>query len=145
MKKIDNYRTLLAVDKSVDLKTLKTAYRNVMKEWHPDKFHADPDAMVHAEQKSAQLIEAYHFLVSIAPETVEHNMPHYMETITTATITDYQYKGQTLQIHFQMAIATNILMCLKPFTLNFTTPIHKVVLHVGIYVQTIFIEIWAKQ
>ncbi|HPH23165.1 MAG TPA: KTSC domain-containing protein [Chitinophagaceae bacterium] len=100
MKKIDNYRTLLAVDKSVDLKTLKTAYRNVMKEWHPDKFHADPDAMVHAEQKSAQLIEAYHFLVSIAPETVEHNMPHYMETITTATITDYQYKGQTLQIHF---------------------------------------------
>lgn len=100
MKKIDDYRTLLEVDKSADLKTLKTAYRNVMKEWHPDKFHADPEAHTHAEAKSKQLIEAYHFLVSIAPETMEHNMQHYMETITTATIVDYQYKGVTLKIDF---------------------------------------------
>ncbi len=100
MKKIDNYRTLLAVEKATDLKTLKTAYRNIMKEWHPDKFHGNDVAQTEAEIKSKEVIEAYHFLVSIAPETLEYNMPHYMETITNANIIDYQYKGQTLQINF---------------------------------------------
>ncbi len=100
MKKIDDYRTLLEVEKSADLKTLKTAYRNVMKQWHPDKFHADEDGRIIAEEKSKILIEAYHFLVSIAPETMEQNLPQYTETINAATILDYQYKGQTLQISF---------------------------------------------
>jgi curved DNA-binding protein CbpA len=100
MKKIDDYRTLLEVEKSTDLKTLKTAYRNVMKQWHPDKFHADEEGRIIAEEKSKILIEAYHFLVSIAPETMEQNLAQYNETINAATILDYQYKGQTLQISF---------------------------------------------
>jgi curved DNA-binding protein CbpA len=100
MKKIDDYRTLLEVEKSTDLKTLKTAYRNVMKQWHPDKFHADEEGRIIAEEKSKTLIEAYHFLVSIAPETMEQNLPQYNETINAAAILEYQYKGQTLQISF---------------------------------------------
>jgi len=102
MKKIDDYRTLLQVEKAADLKTLKTSYRNVMKEWHPDKFQADAAAQSLAEEKSKKLIEAYHFLVSIAPETMEQNLPQYTETINTATIINYQYKDRilTLQIDF---------------------------------------------
>ena len=41
MKKIGEYRSLLAVDRSVTLKELKTIYRNAMKDSHPDKFQGD--------------------------------------------------------------------------------------------------------
>jgi DnaJ-class molecular chaperone len=100
MKKIDDYRTLLQVQKQSDLQELKKAYRSVMKEWHPDKFHANPDAQLEAEAKSKKVIEAYHFLVSIAPETHEQNLDNYNETINNATILDYQHKGVTLTINF---------------------------------------------
>jgi DnaJ-class molecular chaperone len=41
MKKIVEYRKLLNVDKTAELKDLKTIYRNSMKECHPDKFQGD--------------------------------------------------------------------------------------------------------
>ena len=100
MKKIDDYRTLLEVEKSTDLKTLKTAYRNVMKQWHPDKFHADEDGRIIAEEKSKTLIEAYHFLVSIAPETIAANLSEYSSTINECGIADFKHKGLLLEITF---------------------------------------------
>ena len=66
MKKITDYRNLLQVDKSADLSTLKTVYRQIMKECHPDRFVNDEQGLVEAEAKSKEMIEAYHFLVSIS-------------------------------------------------------------------------------
>ena len=43
MSKIADYRKLLGVNKSTEVKELKTIYRNLMKEWHPDKFQDDED------------------------------------------------------------------------------------------------------
>ncbi|MDO7744740.1 MAG: DnaJ domain-containing protein, partial [Pedobacter sp.] len=60
MKKIVDYRKLLGVQKDAELKELKTIYRNLMKEFHPDKFQED-EARVAAEVKSKEIIEAYHF------------------------------------------------------------------------------------
>ncbi len=100
MKKIDDYRKLLGVEKKAELKELKTVYRGFMKEWHPDKFQDSHDQKEEAEIKSKQFIEAYHFLVSIAPETVADLLPGYTETITAETIVDFQYKSQTLQVDF---------------------------------------------
>jgi curved DNA-binding protein CbpA len=100
MKKIVEYRKLLNVDKTAELKDLKTIYRNAMKESHPDKFQGDADGLKHAEEKSKSIIEAYHFLVSINPETVKQNLPEYTETIATATITDYKYVESRLIINF---------------------------------------------
>jgi DnaJ-class molecular chaperone len=100
MKKINEYRQLLNVDKTVELKDLKTIYRNVMKECHPDKFQGDDAGLLDAENKSKLIIEAYHFLVSINPETTKKQMPEYMETVTNATITDYQYENSRLEISF---------------------------------------------
>ena len=71
MKKIIDYRKLLGVTKTTELQELKTIYRNLMKEWHPDKFQDDDAKKQEAEEKSKQVIEAYHLLVSIAPETIE--------------------------------------------------------------------------
>jgi hypothetical protein len=46
------------------------------------------------------MIEAYHFLVSIAPETIEGLMPEFKETIMASNISDYQWKGLVLEITF---------------------------------------------
>lgn len=100
MKKIVEYRKLLNVERTVELKELKTIYRNSMKECHPDKFVGNPEGQLEAEEKSKQVIEAYHFLVSINPETINHLLPEYKETTATATITDYVYEASRLKITF---------------------------------------------
>lgn len=100
MKKIADYRKLLGVDKTADLKELKSVYRTFMKDWHPDKFQEDNDAKLEAEEKSKGFIEAYHFLVSIAPETQEQKLEEYTTVITSSKLVDFQYKSQTLQMNF---------------------------------------------
>ncbi len=100
MKKIVDYRKLLEVDKNADLQQLKTTYRTMMKTWHPDKFTDSPQARLEAEEKSKTIIEAYHFLVSIAPETHHQSFAEYTLTTTTSGIVDYEYKSQTLKVSF---------------------------------------------
>ncbi|MGK4568518.1 KTSC domain-containing protein [Flavobacterium sp. 3HN19-14] len=100
MKKINEYRELLQVDKTVELKELKTIYRNSMKECHPDKFQGDDAGLKAAEDKSKAVIEAYHFLVSINPETIEQGKPEYNDTITNATLVDYSYENIRLKAVF---------------------------------------------
>ena len=71
-----------------------------MKDCHPDKFQDNETEKHAAEEKSKKVIEAYHFLVSIAPETIEATLEQYNETINAAGIEDFQYKGITLNIDF---------------------------------------------
>jgi DnaJ-class molecular chaperone len=59
-------------EKAVELKELKSIYRNLMKDWHPDKFQ-DAQAKLEAEEKSKAIIEAYHLLVSVAPKRMHNN------------------------------------------------------------------------
>lgn len=100
MKKIIESRKLLGVDKDVTLKDLKTIYRNFMKDWHPDKIQDNEEAKKDAEEKSKAFIEAYHLLVSIAPETHAQQLEQYTETMTSSRLVDFLYKGQTLQVSF---------------------------------------------
>ena len=101
MKRINEYKKLFSVEEAIDLKALKKSYRNLVKEWHPDKFQDGDDGQVEAELKSRQIIDGYHFLVSIAPETKASNLEEYTETITNSTILDFQHKGLLLEITFQ--------------------------------------------
>ena len=100
MKRINQYKKLFEVEKEIDLKLLKRSYRNLVKEWHPDKFQEGDALKQEAEVKSRAIIDGYHFLVSMAPETKEKNLPAYTETITTSAIEDYQHKGLLLEITF---------------------------------------------
>ncbi len=100
MKKIIESRKLLGVDKDATLKDLKSIYRNFMKDWHPDKIQDNEVAKVEAEEKSKAFIEAYHLLVSIAPETHAQQLEQYMLTMNASRLLDFQYKGQTLEIGF---------------------------------------------
>ncbi len=100
MKRISEYKKLFGVEKEIELKTLKRSYRNLVKEWHPDKFQNGDPLQEEAEINSRKVIDGYHFLVSIAPETTASNLKVYTETITNSEIQDYQHKGMLLEISF---------------------------------------------
>lgn len=99
MKKIADYRRLLDVDAAVSLKDLKTVYRNLMKDCHPDKFADNEAERMEAEKRSKRVIEAYHFLVGIAPETKAENADVYSQTILDG-FDDYEYKNEILKVVF---------------------------------------------
>ena len=98
MKRIGEHRKLLGVDKTATLKDLKTIYRNTMKDSHPDKFVNDEEGKLLAEETSKSVIEAYHFLVSINPETQEKYKEEYTETISKSNIQDFYFEKQSLKI-----------------------------------------------
>ena len=99
MKKIVDYRKLLGATEASTLNELRSVYKGLMKTWHPDRFQ-DDELKHEAEDKSKTIIEAYHFLVSIAPETRDQSFADYTITTTTSPILDFEYKSQTLLIKF---------------------------------------------
>lgn len=100
MRKIVDYRKILGVDKNTELQELKTVYRTLMKNWHPDKFTESPESRLEAEEKSKVIIEAYHFLVSIAPETSKLTLEDYVLTTGSSGILDFEYKSQVFTVKF---------------------------------------------
>ena len=101
MKRINEYKKLFGVESEIELKTLKKSYRDLVKEWHPDKFQIGDALQEEAEMQSRKIIDGYHFLVSIAPETIASQKDNYTETITNSGIADYMHKGLLLEITFQ--------------------------------------------
>jgi len=100
MKRINQYKKLFNVQADTDLKQLKTTYRNLVKEWHPDKFPQGSEKAEEAEVKSTEIIDGYHFLVSIAPETKAANLEEYRITTTESGIADFKHKGLLLEVSF---------------------------------------------
>jgi len=98
-KKISEYRKLFDVSKTASLKELKTMYRTFMKDLHPDTIE-DAEERLAAEERSKEIIEAYHFLVSIAPETQEKVKEEYLKTTSTSGILDYYFENGVLYIQF---------------------------------------------
>lgn len=99
MKRIKEYKKLFNVEGPIDLKQLKKKYRGLVKEWHPDKFQ-DQEKKDEAEIVSTKIIDGYHFLVSIAPETKEANKEAYKTTITEFKVQDWHHKSMLLEITF---------------------------------------------
>ena len=50
MKRIKEFKKMFGVEGALELKQLKKQYRNLVKEWHPDKF---PDGGEKAEEAEA--------------------------------------------------------------------------------------------
>ena len=99
MKRIKQYKKLFDVEGTIDLKELKKTYRSLVKEWHPDKFQ-DEEKKAEAEIKSTEIIDGYHFLVSIAPETKITNLDAYKTTITEFQVADWHHKSMLLEVTF---------------------------------------------
>ena len=100
MKRINAYRKLFEPESTTDLKQLKKTYRGLVIEWHPDKFQDDDARKGEAELMGKKVIDAYHILVSMAPETKEKNLPEYKKTIDDCGIENYKHKGLLLEISF---------------------------------------------
>ncbi|WP_397445893.1 KTSC domain-containing protein [Polaribacter sp. R77954] len=99
MKRIKQYKKLFNVEGAIDLKELKKTYRGLVKEWHPDKFQ-DEVKKAEAEEISTEIIDGYHFLVSIAPETKAANLDAYKTTITQFQVADWHHKSMLLEVTF---------------------------------------------
>ncbi len=99
MKRINEYRKLFASEKETTLKELKSTYRNLVKEWHPDKFQENDEKAAEAEVMGRTIIDGYHFLVSIAPETIEKGKAEY-EAAMASGIDDFKHKSLLLEITF---------------------------------------------
>jgi dimeric dUTPase (all-alpha-NTP-PPase superfamily) len=99
MKRIKEYKKLFKIEGAIDLKELKSTYRNLVKEWHPDKFQ-DEAKKIEADIVSTQIIDGYHFLVSIAPETKAANLEEYKTTITEFQVADWHHKSMLLEVTF---------------------------------------------
>ncbi|MFT5601980.1 MAG: molecular chaperone HscB [Flavobacteriales bacterium] len=98
MKRINEYKKLFKVEGVIELSDLKKTYRGLVKENHPDKFQ-DEEKKAEAESNSVKIIDGYHFLVSIAPETREANLEEYQATIKS-NIDDIQHKSMLLEVTF---------------------------------------------
>jgi len=101
VKRITEYKKLFNVENTIELADIKKTYRNLVKEWHPDKFQAGDEKAVEAEKKSRHIIEAYDFLKSIAPETKANTLEEYNALMAESSITDFQHKGQVLEVTFK--------------------------------------------
>ena len=99
MKRINQYKKLFKIEGSIDLKELKKTYRGLVKEWHPDKFQ-DEDKKEEAGLKSLDIIDGYHFLVSISPKTKEANLEGYAVTISQSKVSDFHHKSMRLEVTF---------------------------------------------
>ena len=100
MKRINQYKKLFNIEQNIELSALKKTYRNLVKEWHPDKFQKGDDKAIEAEIKSREIIDGYHFLISIAPETKEKYLEEYIQTSLKSGINDFQHKGLLLEVTF---------------------------------------------
>ena len=100
MKRINQYKKLFNIEQKIELSALKKTYRNLVKEWHPDKFQKGDDKAIEAEIKSREIIDGYHFLISIATETKEKYLEEYIQTSLKSGINDFQHKGLLLEVTF---------------------------------------------
>ncbi len=99
MKRINQYKKLFKVEGSINLKELKKTYRGLVKEWHPDKFQEEAKKE-EAGLKSLEIIDGYHFLVSISPEKKEVNLDDYAITISQSQVADFHHKSMLLEVTF---------------------------------------------
>ena len=77
MKRINAYKKLFQIDNQIELAALKQTYRALVKQWHPDKFQDGDPLKEQAEEMGRQVVDGYHFLVSIAPETKAAQLADY--------------------------------------------------------------------
>jgi hypothetical protein len=59
MKSVHEYCEILGIDSSATPEQLKKAYRDLVKEWHPDRYLHNPRLQRKAEEKLREINEAY--------------------------------------------------------------------------------------
>lgn len=68
MNSIDDYYKTLGLQPGVSTNEVKTAYRQLVKLWHPDNFPRDPHQQQKAEEKIKRINQAYEILKDYQPD-----------------------------------------------------------------------------
>lgn len=71
----DEYYTLLGLKPGADIKQVKRAYRDKMRENHPDKFAHDPVAEAAAHDRAQQINDAYQQLTALLTGRESRRVP----------------------------------------------------------------------
>jgi curved DNA-binding protein CbpA len=80
MKSVNEYCEILGIDSSATPEQLKRAYRNRVKEWHPDRYLHNPRLQRKAEEKLREINEAYDRLQSLLSNTTDRPFPSSAES-----------------------------------------------------------------
>jgi molecular chaperone HscB len=100
MKRIVPANKIFSANSTTTLLELKSTYKSLIKEWHPDKVVGDEEMRAFNEAYSVKVIAAYEFLVSIHPETHLKNEEIYKPLIERAAIVDMDFKKENLILTF---------------------------------------------
>lgn len=71
MMNLAHARRLLDVDAACTPDDARQNYRDLVRVWHPDRFETDPRLRAKAEQRLAQITEAYRFLEQYGDRAAE--------------------------------------------------------------------------
>jgi curved DNA-binding protein CbpA len=61
---MEKYYVILGLPVIASREDVKKAFRNLAKQWHPDRFHNDSEKHKEAEKKFKLINEAYRYLLS---------------------------------------------------------------------------------
>ena len=91
-KSIHEYYAVLGVRPGASALEIKTAYRKLVKQWHPDRFVHDPRSQRIAEEKLKEINEAYE-AVGSAPSRTAYTppSPQYRQPSNTYQRTAWSY------------------------------------------------------
>jgi WD40 repeat protein len=88
MNTIEQAWQLFGLKRGADLKTIKQAYRQLAKQWHPDQFVGDEAAIKQAEAKIKEINQAYELIKQALVETPSSKV----EFKTTKATPDFYYQ-----------------------------------------------------
>lgn len=113
----EQHRATLALGTDFGEVELKTAYRTLIRQWHPDRFGARPEAVSEATEKAKAINIAYEFL----SELLEQNGGRYTERAAIPTNRRWEgrraggqptrsYQGKTYTVGFPDPTVTEVFL-----------------------------------
>lgn len=86
---------VLGLEQLPSLEELKSAYKLLVKQWHPDRFHNDYELEKLAVQKTQRLNEAYRFLLKFIEKNDRTDLAGKKSTYHYTKNTRHNYSWQT--------------------------------------------------
>ncbi len=74
-KNLWEYLAVLGLAPGASADDVRTAYRSLVKQWHPDKFTHDRRSQIKAEEKLKEINEAYAALRCLSPQPIGYQTP----------------------------------------------------------------------